>query len=165
MQNPEDRAGAEDMVGNPKVISAGGLVVRFVPPRWVTVLVGSGAPVVWRIPKGMQDAGETIEQTAVREVREETGLTASIIEFLGTGSWTYEYGGRIWDETCHFFLMRCDGGDTACHDGEYERVDWVALDRASDRLFYPIEQGIAVRAQESVPRHTGRLLTPDGPGR
>src|SRR5262245_42181373 len=97
---------------NPKVTSAGGLVVRLGVSGWETLLVGNSDPTVWRIPKGMTDVGETLEETAVREVLEETGVRGIIFGFIGTAGWTYTYEGRDWDETVFFFLMRFAEGNT-----------------------------------------------------
>ena len=131
---------------NPKITSAGGLVVRYRDLRWETALVGSGTPTVWRIPKGMQVEGEAIEQTAVREVREESGLDGAPLELIGTGSWTYQYGGRDRDKTCYYFLMRCIGGDINDHDEEYDQIDWFGLEDSVELLYYTIEKEIALDA-------------------
>lgn len=129
---------------NPKIISAGGLVVRYRDPRWEAALVGRETPkgTEWRIPKGMQDEGEAIEQTAVREVREESGLDSAPLELIGMGSWTYQYEGHDREKTCSYFLMRCMGGDIHDHDKEYDQIDWFDLKAAVKSLSYSIEKQI-----------------------
>jgi phosphoenolpyruvate-protein kinase (PTS system EI component)/8-oxo-dGTP pyrophosphatase MutT (NUDIX family) len=131
---------------NPKVTSAGGLIVRPCVSGWETLLVGNSNPTVWRIPKGMAEAGETLEQTAVREVLEETGVRGIIFGFIGTAGWTYAYGGRDWDETVFFFLMNLAEGNTKNHDTEFERVEWLKLEDATKALYYKNEAEIAEKA-------------------
>lgn len=131
---------------NPQVTSAGGLVIRPGVSGWETLLVGNGNPTVWRIPKGMADEGETLEQTAVREVLEETGVRGIILGFIGTAGWTYVYEGRDWDETVFFFIMRFAEGDTKNHDSEFEKVEWIKLEEAINALYYRNEAEIAEKA-------------------
>lgn len=131
------------MSTNPKVVSAGGLVVRYRESVWEAALVGSGTPTIWRIPKGMQNEGETLEQTAIREVCEEAGILGTILEFIGTASWTYTYQGRDWDETVYFFLMRLVDGSTENHDEEFERVQWFPAEEVQYALYFQSEKDIA----------------------
>jgi 8-oxo-dGTP pyrophosphatase MutT (NUDIX family) len=135
---------------NKKVQSSGGLVIRVVNGEWVTLLVGSGTPLKWRIPKGMVEKGETLEQTAVREVKEETGLTSSIIKIIGTAEWTYLYNKEYWDETVFFYLLGYIGGNTDQHDKEFDEVKWVPIEIAAKILFYPSEAVIAVNANKML---------------
>lgn len=140
--------------GNKKVCSSGGLVIRATNDEWETLLVGGGMPTMWRIPKGMVARGETLEQTAIREVNEETGVTGAIITQIGTAEWTYLYEGEYWDETVFFYLLRYVSGDINQHDKEFDEVKWFPLEMAAKVLFYPEEAGIvasAIRLLDNYP--------------
>ena len=73
------------------------------------------------------EAGETPEQVAAREVREETGVVANVIEPLGDVRYTYRRGGRRVRKTVHFFLCEYVEGSTADHDHEVDDARWIAL--------------------------------------
>lgn len=131
---------------NPSVLSAGGVVVRPSAGAWEVLLVGDGTPQGWRLPKGMQEPGEPIEQTAVREVAEETGLEAAIRQYVGRTGWTYQYEGEWWDERVHFYLMHPVRGQTLQHDAEHSRVQWMPAAQAPGALRYESERGILAMA-------------------
>lgn len=101
-----------------------------------------------RLPKGKPDAGETLEQTALREVREETGLEARVTGPLGSVSYTYAEGADKVSKLVHFFLMEHAGGDPAARDGELERVLWCPLAKAAERLTYQHERDVVGRARQ-----------------
>jgi 8-oxo-dGTP pyrophosphatase MutT (NUDIX family) len=124
-------------------ISYGGVVVR---GDDVIVIVPRGRRRVLGLPKGGPVDGETPEQTAAREVREETGLTASVGERLGQVDYTYRRGGRRVDKTVHFYLCRFEAGDPADHDHEVDDARWIPLREAVRRLSYPGERAMIERA-------------------
>ena len=128
--------------------SYGGVVVR---GDEVVVIVPRGRRRVLGLPKGGMNDGETPEQTAAREVREETGVVANVLEPLGDVRYTYRRGGRRVRKTVHFFLCMFEDGDTADHDHEVDDVRWMSLQQARRRLSYPgerrmIEQALSVLA-------------------
>ena len=98
-------------------VSYGGVVVR---GDEVIVIVPRGRRRVLGLPKGGQDPGESPEQTAAREVREETGITVTVRDRLGQVDYTYRRSGRRIDKTVHFFLCVFEDGDTADHDHEVD---------------------------------------------
>jgi 8-oxo-dGTP pyrophosphatase MutT (NUDIX family) len=124
-------------------VSYGGVVVR---GDDVMVIVPRGRRRVLGLPKGGPDPGETPEQTAAREVREETGITASVRERLGQVDYSYRRGGRRVDKTVHFYLCEFERGDTADHDHEVEHARWIPLRDARKRLSYPGEREMIERA-------------------
>jgi 8-oxo-dGTP pyrophosphatase MutT (NUDIX family) len=123
--------------------SYGGVVVR---GDDVIVIVPRGRHRVLGLPKGGPVAGERPEETAAREVREETGITATVTERLGQVDYTYRRGGRRILKTVHFFLCRFEAGDTADHDHEVDDARWMPLREARHRLSYPGERAMIDRA-------------------
>ena len=123
--------------------SYGGVVVR---GDEVMVIVPRGRSRVLGLPKGGPMEGETPEQTAAREVREETGITARVRERLGQVDYTYRRGGRNIAKTVHFYLCLFEAGDTADHDHEVDDARWMPLREARRRLSYPGERAMVERA-------------------
>jgi phosphoenolpyruvate-protein kinase (PTS system EI component)/8-oxo-dGTP pyrophosphatase MutT (NUDIX family) len=146
---------------NRQVTSAGGVVVRPSASGWETLLVGNSNPTIWRIPKGMRNGNETLEQTALREVREESGVTGIILTFVGAIGWTYAYGGQDWDETVFFFLMKCAEEDIASHDEEFDKVEWVKLEDAIRVLHYRNEAEIVEKAAALLEDFGSQFLGPE----
>lgn len=110
----------------------------------------------WTLPKGTPDPGESTEQTALREVTEETGLRVRIVEPLESISYTFVQRGARIHKTVHYFLMVPTGGDLAEHDHEFEEVRWVDLDDAAGLLTFESERGLVAQA-------AGRIAAlPDG---
>jgi 8-oxo-dGTP pyrophosphatase MutT (NUDIX family) len=124
-------------------VSYGGVVVR---GDDVIVIVPRGRRRVLGLPKGGPIGGETPEQTAAREVREETGITVSVRERLGQVDYTYRRGGRTIQKTVHFYLCEFEEGDTADHDHEVDDARWMPLAEARRRLSYSGERAMIARA-------------------
>jgi 8-oxo-dGTP pyrophosphatase MutT (NUDIX family) len=127
--------------------SAGGVVVR---GDEVVVIVpvkrGAGGDPVLGLPKGHPEPGESAAQAAVREVREEAGVSGEITESLGTVSYFYARGGRSVPKRVEFFLMTFREGDPADHDHEVEEARWMPLHEAAQALTYPGERDMVQRA-------------------
>lgn len=103
-----------------------------------------------RLPKGRPDPGESLEQTALREVAEETGLAARIVAPLGTASYVYTDPQGEVDKTVHFFLMEFTALEVSPTDGEFERASWVPIDDAERRLSFETERQVVVRARQEL---------------
>jgi 8-oxo-dGTP pyrophosphatase MutT (NUDIX family) len=112
----------------------------------VMVIVPRGRSRVLSLPKGGRDPGETPEQAAAREVREETGITARVREPLGHVDYVYRRGGNRIAKTVHFYLCEFQAGDTADHDHEVDDARWMPLAQARRRLSYPGERAMIDRA-------------------
>ena len=97
------------------------------------------------------EAGETPEQVAAREVREETGVVANVIEPLGDVRYTYRRGGRRVRKTVHFFLCEYVEGSTADHDHEVDDARWIALDERPRGALYPGERALIERLLSKTP--------------
>jgi 8-oxo-dGTP pyrophosphatase MutT (NUDIX family) len=123
--------------------SFGGVVLRGVE---VLVITPIGKRRVTGLPKGGANPGETPEQTAAREVREETGVTATVRGPLGDVSYWYRRGGRRVYKTVHYFLFDYVSGSTEDHDHEVEDARWIPLAQARTALSYPGERALIERA-------------------
>ena len=123
--------------------SYGGVVVR---NGNVLVITPAGRSEVRTLPKGGANPGETEEATALREVREETGVVARVVEHLGDVEYWYRRGGRRVFKTVGFYLCDYVSGDTADHDQEVDDAHWMSLERARSELSYPGEREMIERA-------------------
>lgn len=101
---------------------------------------------VLALPKGHLDEGETPEAAATREVTEETGVIAELVDKLGDVEYTYERRGRRRYKRVAFYLFEYRSGSLADHDHEIEDARWMSLEQASRALTYPGEQEIVRRA-------------------
>jgi 8-oxo-dGTP pyrophosphatase MutT (NUDIX family) len=98
------------------------------------------------LPKGHLDEGETPEVAATREVTEETGVTAELIDKLGDVEYSYERRGRRRAKRVAFFLFEYRSGSVEDHDHEIEEARWMPLEEAAEALTYPGEREIVRRA-------------------
>jgi 8-oxo-dGTP pyrophosphatase MutT (NUDIX family) len=134
-----------------KEVSAGGVVYRREGDQIEVVLASRRTrrgELAWGLAKGGIEDGETHEDAALREVREETGYTAIIEASLGETKYFYVWEDTRIRKTVHFFLMRCTGGDPSARDDEMEEVRWFPLDRALKRAAYRGEREVLGRAAE-----------------
>jgi 8-oxo-dGTP pyrophosphatase MutT (NUDIX family) len=133
--------------------SAGGIVVRFddgIPSLVVGARRRDRDVLTWTLPKGTPNPGESREQTAIREVGEETGLEVRITDVLDSIEyWFVQRGTRI-HKTVHYFLMEPVGGDLSRHDHEFDEVRWIRFDQATDFLTFETERSLVARAAEVV---------------
>ncbi|MEO7124823.1 MAG: NUDIX hydrolase [Nakamurella sp.] len=129
--------------------SAGGLVVRVEGGQAQVALIGRarrGGKLRWSMPKGHVEQGETLEQTAVREVREETGIVGIVVAPLGSLSYTFTADGKQIRKRVHHFLMDAVSGELSDADVEVTEARWVPVDDLPRMLAFPAERRIARRA-------------------
>lgn len=148
------KAGAKGPARRPRIpttreVSAGGVVYRKSDDGVEVVLASRRTrrgQLAWGLAKGGIEEGETKEAAAIREVREETGMTAEIEADLGDTKYMY-----VWDDirirkTVHFFLMRHTGGNVDDRDDEMEEIRWFPMERAIKRAAYRGERDMLVKA-------------------
>lgn len=105
---------------------------------------------LWSLPKGHIERGETAEQTAMREVAEETGIQGRVLASLGSIDYWFVTEGRRVHKTVHHFLMRFLGGELSDADLEVSEVAWVPLSELDSRLAYADERKLARLAAELI---------------
>ncbi len=129
--------------------SAGGIVVREAregPSLVIGMRRRDRDGVTWTLPKGTPEPRETVEETAIREVAEETGLEVRIVGPLPSIDYTFVQSGQRIHKTVHYFLMEPTGGDLSRHDREFERVRWVTFVEAPSLLTFPTERALVATA-------------------
>lgn len=133
-------------------VSAGGVVIRCTPDAQVEVVIcRRAATSLWALPKGTPEPGETREQTALREVCEETGLSVAIIGDLGSVRYTFMADGILHDKRVYHYLMEPIGGRVDDHDDEFDSVEWLSLEPVTlVRMTYDTDVEILNRAILSV---------------
>ena len=117
--------------------------------------------VTWTLPKGTPSAGETTEETALREVAEETGLEVRIVAPLPSIEYAFMQDGTRIRKTVHYFLMEPTGGDLSRHDHEFQAVRWVPFAEAGALLSFQTERDLVATAES---RLGGSLAGTSGEG-
>ncbi len=145
---------------NVQVVSAGGLVFRQSGDLIETLLCarvrpgyhGEDAPLTWRLPKGTPEHGETVEETAQREVQEETGVHVNVLAPITSIRYFFvgHDDGVRYDKTVYFYLMEPQGGNTADHDAEFDVVEWCNYEEALDLLEYDNERSVLEAARSLI---------------
>lgn len=135
-----------------RVVSAGGVVYRQSPRGPELLVCGSHEPRLLCLPKGTPDPGESLEETALREVREETGVEARVVEDLGHIEYWFSrpQDGVRYHKRVYHYLMEPTGGDPSLHDHEFDWVAWMPLEEALNTLTYRNEVDVVERARERL---------------
>ena len=134
-------------------VSAGGLVQSDSDPELVALIShkNRGGRADWCIPKGHVEAGEDLAETAVREIGEETGITAEVVEKLGEITYSFKIGQQRIKKTVHHYLMRQTGGELSSEmdpTGEVIEAKWFKLSELESVLAHENERKVAQRALE-----------------
>ncbi|MDQ6873656.1 MAG: NUDIX hydrolase [Actinomycetota bacterium] len=135
--------------------SAGGLVVQQAGEAARGALIGRvdrRGRLLWSLPKGHIEDGETAEQTAVREVAEETGITGRVVGELGTIDFWFVAEGRRIHKTVHHYLLLAETGELSDADMEVTEVAWVPLEQLGDRLAHEDERRLVARVPALLAR-------------
>ena len=138
-----------------RATSAGGIVVRRVD-RHHEVVLGQrrrdrdGG--TWTLPKGTPNEGESVEETALREVREESGLEVAIETSVGAIEYWFVQAGTRIHKTVHYFVMTSTGGDIREHDHEFDDVRWFDIDAAERLMSHATERRLVAGARPAIER-------------
>lgn len=134
-------------------VSAGGLVID--ESRTKGLLIGrrdlkdpTKERLLWSLPKGHIEAGETPEMAAIREVAEETGIQSEISRALGVIDFWFMAGGKRIHKTVHHYLFKEVGGVLQAQIEEVDEVGWFPLDQIISMLAYPDEKKLIAKAGE-----------------
>ena len=156
-----------------RVTSAGGVVFREGEHDLEVLICGRTADKLWALPKGTPEPGETLEQAALREVREETGVEVEVEDTVGEIKYWFsrpQEGVRYYKTVKHY-LMRPIGGDPRLHDHEFDDVRWFSVQEALKLLTYQNEVRILRQALDLARerekartdvKHTDRNLPSEG---
>jgi 8-oxo-dGTP pyrophosphatase MutT (NUDIX family) len=137
-------------------VSAGGVVYRHEGGRVEVVLCVRRRDQLWALPKGTPEPDETTEETALREVREETGLHVEIVDRVGDVRYRFfdARGGVEVDKVVHHFLMQPVGGDLDQHDHEFDEARWYDIHEAGRLLTHQNQVPILERASALIAKMT-----------
>lgn len=130
-------------------VSAGGVVIRQNADRFEAAIIARRNRFgrrEWCLPKGHLEGEETSAQAAIREISEETGITGSIVEVLGTIDYWFTGTDRRVHKVVHHFLLTATSGTLSVEgdpDAEADEAAWVPVAELEDRLSYPNERRIA----------------------
>jgi len=133
-----------------RAVSAGGVVCRMGASGLELVICGRDIDGVWGLPKGTPDAGESLEETAIREVTEETGLEVRVVDKIGVIEYWFARDRTRYHKWVHYYLMESTGGDTSKHDAEYDSVEWQPAEVALKTLTFQNEVEIATKARDMM---------------
>lgn len=139
--------------------SAGGVVYRESERGIEVILCGRVKPLLWSLPKGTPDDGESPEATALREVREETGLQIAIERDLGEIEYWFQKPGARVHKRVKFYLMIPTGGSVDDHDPEFDRVEWFEGEQALATMTYTNEKEVMERALRFLRERKARGVT------
>lgn len=131
--------------------SAGGLVLRTAGGSTKAALIARHdrhGRLIWSLPKGHIEAGESAEDAAIREVHEETGIVGRVIAPLGTIDFWFMVEDTRIHKTVHHFILEAVSGELSDTDVEVVEVAWVPIDEVKGRLKYRDERRLMAKAMD-----------------
>lgn len=140
----------------PKVeeTSAGGVVLDLTSDPPAVALIARHdrrSRLLWSLPKGHVEAGETPEQAALREVQEETGLVGRIVAPLGVIDFWFVVEDKRIHKTVHHYVIEAVGGELSDEDVEVEAVEWIPFHQVVRRLAHGDERRLVEKVSQIVP--------------
>ncbi|MFY9610229.1 MAG: NUDIX hydrolase [Blastocatellia bacterium] len=130
-----------------EIVAAGGIVIERKNGRARVVLIHRPRYDDWSFPKGKAEPGESISETALREVREETGLACRIVHELPTVRYSYTSGkGNLKPKVVHYYLMERTGGRLQAPGHEADAAEWSDAGQAASRLTYQHDRDLLQKA-------------------
>jgi 8-oxo-dGTP pyrophosphatase MutT (NUDIX family) len=135
-----------------RAVSSGGVVFRKVDGEIQVAVAAREGGKIWCLPKGIVEKDETAEETALREVEEETGLKGEIIDKIDQiDYWFYwKPEDTRYHKFVHFFLIEHRSGDVSNHDFELDEVRWMPIDQALKVLSYKDERQVMGKAKQMI---------------
>ncbi|TMI15804.1 NUDIX domain-containing protein [Candidatus Bathyarchaeota archaeon] len=138
-----------------RVTSAGGVVYRWDKDNPLFLLLASNKRGVWCLPKGLIEEGEDEVTTAMREVREETGVSrVKLHGKLGAIKYQFGFRAKTYDKTVHFFLFETDQADAKVGT-EHDAMEWMPYEKALHTLSYPNEKEMLSKAWNAIKTEKG----------
>lgn len=132
------------------LLSAGGVIFRKKEDKFEIALIAVKNRSIWTLPKGIIDKGEQKEEAALREVKEETGLTGRIVDVIGDKSYWFKDGNVKYMKTVSYFLIEYVSGDTKYYDWEVDEAKWFDIDEALKMVSYKTDKEILQEASEKL---------------
>jgi len=132
--------------------SAGGVVFRKNKNKIEVAIIARNNKTVWCLPKGKIEKNESAEDTAKREVKEETGLEGELLTKINSIHYFYtsKEENKRFSKTVDFYLFKYVNGNTEDHDWEIDAVEWVEIDEAIKRLTYKSERETMEKAKKII---------------
>ncbi|OGH21419.1 MAG: hypothetical protein A2958_01335 [Candidatus Levybacteria bacterium RIFCSPLOWO2_01_FULL_38_13] len=133
--------------------SAGGIVYKKSKDKIFILVAQHSGHHGWVFPKGVigdHKKKESKEETAIREVKEETGINGKIIKALQPVTYWYNFQGQKIKKTVYYFLMEHGSGDTKEHDWEMQNVEWIPLEKVEERLTYKSDRQVWQNARKLI---------------
>ena len=156
--NPSNASSERTKLPTREQVSAGGVACRRGGTGIEVALISVGPKGRWQLPKGLIDPGETPEEAAVREVREEAGIETELVTPIDTIE--YWYVGRRgtqrvrFHKQVHFFLLAYRAGRVSEHDREVNEARWMGLEEALTLLAFNNERRVVERARALIEEET-----------
>ena len=134
-------------------ISSGGVIFKRKDNSFEVALVSKKKGKIWCLPKGHIEEGESLKETAIREVKEETGLRGEIVNKVDDIIYWYSNKDKKGElikifKRVYFFLLKYVEGETKAHDHEVENVQWFDIKKARKILTYKTEQDVMKKAEK-----------------
>lgn len=145
--------------------SAGGIVFKKEKGKIFVLVAQHSAHHGWVFPKGLIGdikKGESKEETARREVQEETGVLGKIITALPPTTYFYFFQGQKIRKTVFYFLMEYQKGEITGHDTEMEEVEWLPAEQVAERLTYKGDKEVWRQAQKVIKKMNQGLVPRNG---
>ena len=129
--------------------SAGGVVFKKEKKKILILVAQHSYHHGWVFPKGLigdKIEGESKESTAIREVEEETGIKAQIVEAIDPVTYWFKFNAEKIKKTVYYYVMEYVGGDTNEHDFEMEDVKWIESEKVLEKLTYKSDKEVFKKA-------------------
>jgi bis(5'-nucleosidyl)-tetraphosphatase len=140
----------EEYLNSPDIWSAGGVVIRNNNDSLEVLICERFSEKLVALPKGKPNKGENEPETALREVKEETGINVSIIKKIKDIFYSFKELESIITKKVSFFLMAQQGGNILDHDDEFDKVYWEQIDSALEKLTFQGEKDVLEEAIKLV---------------